>query len=84
MRQFPSNPRRALWLARCVGVHGFTYSQEAPRRRDVGDDLEDNLTPDADRFLFTHDSYPPADAALGEIRIIQNWFAELGRQAQGN
>jgi hypothetical protein len=40
-----------------------------------------DLTSDASRFVFVHESYPPGSPPAHDIQVIQNWFAELKARA---
>jgi eukaryotic-like serine/threonine-protein kinase len=40
-----------------------------------------DLTPDASRFVFVRETYPPAASAPREIHLVLHWFEELRRRA---
>jgi hypothetical protein len=40
-----------------------------------------DLTPDAGRFIFMRETFPPSTSAPREMHVIQNWFEELKRRA---
>jgi serine/threonine-protein kinase len=40
-----------------------------------------DMTANADRFLFVHETYPAGRAELDRVHIIDNWFEELQRRA---
>jgi hypothetical protein len=39
-----------------------------------------DVTADAQRFVFVHETYPPADDPMDEIQIVQSWHDDVRRR----
>jgi hypothetical protein len=68
---------------------GATFTATSPRRlfeapfpADVARTYD--LTPDAGRFIFTRETYPPSTSQPREMQVIENWFGELRRRVPAN
>ena len=43
-----------------------------------------DMTPDASRFLFVHETYQAGEAAPSTIHYVEHWFDQLRRVPRGN
>ena len=85
----PPRPGFAMQLMEAEVTLGTSFTATSPRRLFEAPFLADvartyDLTPDAGRFVFTRETYPPSTSEPREMQVIENWFGELRRRVPAN
>ena len=85
----PPRPGVSMQLMEAEVTLGTSFTATSPRRlfeapfsADVARTYD--LTPDAGRFIFTRETYPPSTSEPREMQVIENWFGELRRRVPAN